>query len=332
MSGCRRITVRDFHLTWQIPFPALLDFAGFPRHRNQQWFNHKGTTGTSLSFFIKRNGNWTFHCNNPECGITGDQTEFWFQLVEKARLQPAGWCLPQACADLLARVESGEIDISISEFEGESAKANAHGHARRSHGEPFSAGDGYWEKLGHLIQKNKGREIEGRMRLPTPIGISLEDVILGLFPENRLIMLANQKRREQLIGLRDEWLMIPALKTCSHVSQNYCCRCDVDGTSYDALEGIERRWIVIEADQGTLEQQFWLHKQLEADLGCLCYSGGKSLHGWYYVDGWSLEQCFDLYAKAISLGVNDRRTWLICTQARLPGGVLGRQHVLAWNL
>jgi hypothetical protein len=135
--------------------------------------------------------------------------------------------------------------------------------------------------------------------------------------------------------MRDVWLNKIGIARCSHVSQNYCCRCDVDGTSYAAFEGIERRWIVIEADHGTLEQQFWLHKQLEADIGCLCYSGGKSLHGWYDVEGWSLEQCFDLYAKAISLGVNDRRTWLMCTQSRLLGGfnsVSGkRQDVFLWN-
>jgi hypothetical protein len=56
------------------------------------------------------------------------------------------------------------------------------------------SGDGYWEKLGHLIQKNKGREIEGRMRLPKPIRISVDDVIRGLFSENRPVMLTNSQR------------------------------------------------------------------------------------------------------------------------------------------
>ena len=98
---------RDYHLARCIPFPAVLEFAGFPRLRNQQCFAHKGTTGTSLSFYPReRDGCWIFHCNNPECGITGDVIEFWFQVVEKARLQPASWCLPQACADLLARPAS----------------------------------------------------------------------------------------------------------------------------------------------------------------------------------------------------------------------------------
>jgi hypothetical protein len=63
---------RDFHLARQIPFPAILDFAGFPRLRNQQCFSHKGDTGTSLSFYPRdKDGRWIFHCNNPECGDHG---------------------------------------------------------------------------------------------------------------------------------------------------------------------------------------------------------------------------------------------------------------------
>jgi len=169
------------------------------------------------------------------------------------------------------------------------------------------------------------------MRLPKPLGLSFNDVIRGLFPDNGFLMLSAYRQKQHLIGKRDEWLAYPEIiEQCSHVSQNYCSRCDVDGTSYDAFVGIERRWLVIEADHGTLEQQFWLHQQLaaEADLGCLCWSGGKSLHGWYFVEGWTIEQCFALYAKAIRLGVNDCHHWLICQQARLSRvGAVGRARV-----
>jgi hypothetical protein len=218
---CKRERMRkdqssNFHLAWQIPFPALLQFAGFPRLRNQQCWAHKGGTGASLSFLEHRDkdGRWIFDCNNPACGITGDQSEFWHQVVERARLQAAGWCLPQACADLLARVESGEIDVRITEFEGASAKAHGHG---RPEGD-FTSGDGYWEKLGYLIEQK--REIERRIKLPKPIGISLDEVILGLFPENRPLMLTNQKRKFHPIRLRDVWLdKIGIAKQCSHISQ-----------------------------------------------------------------------------------------------------------------
>jgi len=127
---------RDFRLVRRlISFPALLDFAGFPLLRNQQSFNHKGDTGTSLSFFRhKDDGHWMFCCNNPQCGIRGDVIEFWYQLVVHIRLPSKDWSLPQAAGDLLARVESGEIDVSITEFEGASAKTlmQSNGNHRRS--------------------------------------------------------------------------------------------------------------------------------------------------------------------------------------------------------
>ena len=218
----------------------------------------------------------------------------------------------------------------------QSAKARGHAAAQRN-GDAFSAGDGYWEKLAYLIKQNKGREIAGSMRLPKPIGISVNGCHLRIVPRESSADADGSEGRNfirfwfGMSGLNK----IPIGK-CSHVSQNYCCRCDVDGTSYAAFAGIKRRWMVIEADQGTLEQQFWLHMQLETDLGCLCWSGGKSLHGWYFVEGWTPKRCFDLFAKAIGLGVNDRRTWLMCTQARFPAGfnsVTGeKQSVLIWNL
>ena len=73
------------------------------------------------------------------------------------------------------------------------------------------------------------------------------------------------------------------------------------------MDGIARRWLVIEGDQGTLEQQWQIHKQLAKGhrLCCLCWSGGKSLHGWYFVESYSERQCFELYVEAIGLGVSD---------------------------
>jgi hypothetical protein len=233
---------RDFKLLQRlIPFPAVLDFAGFPKLRNQQCFAHKGGTGTSLSFFPhKDNGHRILHCNGPACGIGGDVVQFWFQLIRQIRLQPASWCLPQAAGDLLARVDSGEIAISSKDFAGESATSKARGHARPP-GQGFTSGDGHWERLAYLITRNKGHEIKGSMRLPQPIRLTVAESILALFPENRYLMLANEKQGHHPIKMRNVWLsgcyQGPTLATCSFGSQNYCSRQDVDGTSYAAFEG-----------------------------------------------------------------------------------------------
>jgi hypothetical protein len=197
----------------------------------------------------------------------------------------------------------------------------------------------YFSRLQELIKKRKGQGIPGRRKLPKPVKLSVKQVILGLFPENRLIMLADRRDGWHHIMRRDVWLAgcyhrKPALEYCGFVSQNYCSRHDVDGTSYPAFAGIERRWLVIEGDSGSLEQQFWIHKQLAPR--CVCWSGGKSLHGWYEVSGWTEEECFQLFAQAIQLGVTDCRNWLISQQARLPGGwnskTKQKQQVLIWNL
>ena len=273
-----------------------------------------------------------FYCNNAECGIRGDVVEFWYQLLKQAGLYRADWSLLRAAGDLIERVESGEIDVSIREFDDDLPASGIHRQRRRERDEHFA-------RLQELVQRYKGREIAGSLSLPNAVKISLREVLLGLFPENRFIMLANKRDGRHHIMRRDVWLSgryhaKPTLEYCSFVSQNYCSRADVDGTSYDAFEGIARRWMVMEADKGTLEQQYWLHSQLNP--ACVCWSGGKSLHAWHFVQGWTKDQCFDLFAEGIRLGVNDPRGWLVCQQMRLPAGFnvkTGKvQKVLVWNL
>jgi hypothetical protein len=122
----------------------------------------------------------------------------------------------------------------------------------------------------------------------------------------------------------------------SFISSSYLTRSDVK-CSYDAFE--KRRWLVIEGDTGTREQQFWIHRRLAkrfGNLGCVCYSGGKSLHGWFFVEGWTEEECFELYAEAMKLGINDLNTWKVCQPVRLPNAMnkktLRKQQIYVWNV
>ena len=328
--GISKNESRDFkEIREVISFPALLQFAGMPKLRNQQCFAHKGDTGSSLSFYQRQNGEWMFYCNNAECGIKGDVIQFWFELLKHAGLYRADWSLPRAAGDLIERVESGEIDVSIREF-GDQSQSQAHGHAPRGR-------DDYFVRLGQLVTQNKGREIGGSLALPKPIRMSVREAILGLFPDNGFLMIT-PKRDWHDIKRRDEWLeqytsARPPVPERSFISSNYLRRADMN-CSYDGMEGIVRRWMIIEGDRGTLEQQYWIHKQLP-NLGCLCWSGGKSLHGWYFVEDWTERQCFDLYAQAIDLGISDCRTFIICQPVRLPSGwnqkTRQKQRVLVWH-
>jgi hypothetical protein len=88
-----------------------------------------------------------------------------------------------------------------------------------------------------------------------------------------------------------------------------------------------RRWLVIEFDSGTIDEQAALHWHLRAAsivagwprLRLVVHSGKKSLHGWYgpVTDE---ETARDLMGYAITLGA-DPATWVRCQLVRLPGGV-----------
>lgn len=88
-----------------------------------------------------------------------------------------------------------------------------------------------------------------------------------------------------------------------------------------------RRWLVIEFDSGSLDEQAALHWHLRAAAQAagwprltLCvHSGKKSLHGWYGPVE-SEDTAKELFAYAVSLGA-DPPTWTRCQLVRLPGGV-----------
>ena len=317
-GGFSKTTTENYELIRRlVPIPALLAFAGLPRQAKQQCFAHKGSTGNSLSFFRhKETDDWIFCCNSKgECGIQGDVTELWFQMVWRSGFAPLQWSKSRAANDLLRRVRKGEIDLNLTELATTSRPRPPCALARPD--------DPYWEELKELVKRD--RPSLGERRLPKPLRLDAEEAILGLHPENRPIMLT-AKHNYHPIMLRDKWLSgkgeykVPA---CSLVSSNYCSRLDADGTSYEAFEGIERRWMVIEDDTLTLEEQFWIHTKLAKryeNLGLVCWSGGKSIHGWYFIEGWTPQECFELYAKAVQLGIRDINQWRICQQVRLPGG------------
>jgi hypothetical protein len=149
------------------------------------------------------------------------------------------------------------------------------------------------------------------LRLPESVRISVRQAMLGLFPSDGYLFLTPKKEWQKYnIAKRDYWLENHRrfkLWKYSWCASNYLSRAD-RRCSYDGMEGIARRWMIIEGDEGSLEQQFWIHKQLDqryGNLGCLVYSSGKSLHGWYFVEGWSEEECFELFAQAIDLGIRD---------------------------
>jgi len=112
-----------------------------------------------------------------------------------------------------------------------------------------------------------------------------------------------------------------------------------------------RRFIIVEFDQGSLNQQaaiLW-HLARYAPLALVVFSGSKSLHGWFFCAGQPEDRVQRFFDYAHSLGA-DSRLWSRSQFVRMPDGMrsdgkagdalravgienvpIGRQAVLYFN-
>jgi hypothetical protein len=82
-----------------------------------------------------------------------------------------------------------------------------------------------------------------------------------------------------------------------------------------------RRFLICEFDSGTLDEHtaLLLHLGTFAPLVCAVHSGGKSLHGWFYVEKSAPDKIEKFFRYAVSLGV-DSRLWTRSQFCRMPDG------------
>ncbi|MGH7990788.1 MAG: hypothetical protein ACREDS_11450, partial [Limisphaerales bacterium] len=83
----------------------------------------------------------------------------------------------------------------------------------------------------------------------------------------------------------------------------------------------QRRFQICEFDSGTVDEHaaLLLHLGTFAPLVCTVHSGGKSLHGWFYVHGQPDDNVLKFFRYAVSLGA-DRATWTRSQFVRMPDG------------
>jgi hypothetical protein len=66
----------------------------------------------------------------------------------------------------------------------------------------------------------------------------------------------------------------------------------------------------------------------------MVFSGKRSLHGWYYVEGWAEAETLKLHRLAVACGA-DAATWTPCQLVRMPDVMRPdtgqRQTVYYWN-
>jgi hypothetical protein len=82
-----------------------------------------------------------------------------------------------------------------------------------------------------------------------------------------------------------------------------------------------RRFLICEFDTGTTDEQaaLLLYLGTYAPLVCAVHSGGKSLHGWFYVHDQPDIKVEKFFRYAVSLGA-DRATWTRSQFVRMPDG------------
>lgn len=164
-----------------------------------------------------------------------------------------------------------------------------------------------------------------------------EEIIDAFFPGNPLVC-CGKSNAEFATREREDWrgrlaamqLIVPSPMTArtGHTQ-------DHRESEHTLANTGPRRFLVIEQDGGTLDEQAAIlaHLAERAPLALAVHSGNKSLHGWFYCAGQSEERLRRFMHLAVPLGA-DRATWTRSQFVRMPDGTRNngnRQTVYFFN-
>lgn len=165
-----------------------------------------------------------------------------------------------------------------------------------------------------------------------------DGIVDALFPGNPLVCCCGKEKWEFDTRPREDWrgqLARLQFITPSPMSS-------ITGLTQDGKESAHtlnntgpRRYLVIEQDQGTVDEQalILLHLRKFGHLVLVVHSGGKSLHGWFFVADWPEEKQWKFFRYACAVGA-DPATWPKLQFVRMPGGTRAdgrRQTVYYFN-
>lgn len=165
------------------------------------------------------------------------------------------------------------------------------------------------------------------------------EIIERLFPSDEALLCCGQsksvfdtKRRREWRNLeleRSQFVVPSAMSSVTGLTQ--------DGKeSKHALSNTgSRRFLVVEFDTGLIDGHAALlhHLRQWGPLVLGVHSGGKSLHGWFFVGGQDEAKVLKFFRYACSLGA-DPRMWTRSQFSRMPGGTRDngeRQSVFFFN-
>jgi hypothetical protein len=161
------------------------------------------------------------------------------------------------------------------------------------------------------------------VRLPSGKSYT-EELIDRLFPGNPLLCVG-QSVRSFATQRRDEWserlssaqFIVPSpMSARSGITKDGRTSAKSDDNT-----GL-RRFLIIEQDTGTLDEQagVLLHLRRIAPMVLAVHSGGKSIHGWFYCHGYSEEELRRFMNICVSLGA-DKALWTLSQFTRMPDGL-----------
>lgn len=165
-----------------------------------------------------------------------------------------------------------------------------------------------------------------------------EEILDRLFPGN-LLLCCGKSSREFDTKPREQWrgqlsqlsFIVPSpMSSVSGVTR------DGRPSRHTLANTGPRRFLVCEFDTGAVDDHaaLLLHLATLAPLACAVHSGGKSLHGWFYVQGLPDAAVERFFRYAVSLGA-DPATWTRSQFVRMPDGLRDngkRQTVFYLNL
>jgi hypothetical protein len=159
-----------------------------------------------------------------------------------------------------------------------------------------------------------------------------EEIVDRLFPGNPLLCVGDPctlpdgeasqvfdtKPREAWRGdLANHSLIVPSPMSAVFGKR----RSDGELSKHTLANTGPRRFLVCEFDSGPVDHHaaLLLHLGQFAPLVCGVHSGGKSLHGWYFVAGQPEDRVSRFFRYAVSLGA-DPATWSRSQFVRMPDG------------
>ena len=155
-----------------------------------------------------------------------------------------------------------------------------------------------------------------------------KEIIDRIFPGNPLLC-CGKSSQEFDTRPREDWrgeLSALALIVPSPMSAIEGVTKEGKPSKHTLSNTADRRFLICEFDTGTPDKladehaALLLHLGTFAPLVCVLHSGGKSLHGWFYVQGQPDAKVEKFFRYAVSLGA-DRATWTRSQFVRMPDGM-----------